>query len=118
MSDEIIDVEAQSILNGPQEIRNEDGLIHPDPSIIDEVMEESLEQIKQRREEISSLPPFPSEWQGEGGEIEEYSAPPDKLPVNVSLKQEEMQKLIKKYKKYLRSNVSEIRRLDVEKNEG
>ena len=118
MSDEIIDVEAQSILDGPQEIRNEDGLIHPDPSIIDEVTEEGLEQIKRRREELASLPSFPTEWHGEGGEIEDYSSPADKLPVNVSLKQEEMRKLIKKYKKYLRSNVSEIRRLDVEKNEG
>ena len=118
MSEEIIDVEVQSILDIPQEIKNEDGLIHPDPSIIDEVTEEGLKQIKQRREEISSLPSFPTEWRGEGGEIEDYSAPSNKLPVNVSLKQEEVQKLIKKYKRYLRSNVSEIRRLDVEKNEG
>lgn len=124
MSDEVVDVQAQHVIeftnhDVPEEKINKDGMNIPDPAFIDETSEEGLKQIKERREEISNLPPFPTEWQEEYKQDDSKGFDDSlKLPVNVTLKQQEMSKLIKKYKKYLRSNLSEIRRLGEENNEG
>ena len=124
MSEEIVDVEAQHILeitnrDVPEEKVNKDGMNIPDPTYIDETTEEGLQLIKERREELNNLPPFPSEWQQDYKDEDTKGFDDSlKLPVNVTLKQQEMNKLIKKYKKYLRSNLSEIRRLGEENNEG
>lgn len=123
MSDEIVDVQAQHVIeftnhDVPEEKITKDGMNIPDPAYIDETSEEGLQQIKERREELSNLPEFPKEWQQDYKDEDTKGFDDSlKLPVNVTLKQQEMNKLIKKYKKYLRSNLSEIRRLGEENNE-
>lgn len=119
MSDEIVDIEATSI-NYPEEQKNDNGLVIPDPAFVDESDEEQMQNIIERRKDLDLIPEYPKEWQ-EGSDSTENEVKMDaenKIPLNVSLKEQEINKLIKKYKKYLRSNLSEIRRLGEENNEG
>jgi len=114
MSDEIVDIEAQEVNdNFPIEKRSKEGMNIPDPEFIDETSEEGLRQIEERRQEIASLPEFPSEWQ-EGHKEEDTPGFDDnlKLPINATIKEKEVKKLIKKYKRYMKSNFREIRRVE------
>ena len=113
MSDDIVDIEAQQINEIPNETLTKDGMNIPDPAFIDETSEEGLQQIQQMREEVANLPKFPSEWQ-EGYKDENTKGFDEnlKLPVNVTIKQQEINKLIKKYKRYMKSNLREINRIN------
>jgi len=124
MSDEIVDVQAQHVIeftnrDVPEEKINEEGMNIPDPTFIDDASEEGLQQIEERRKELENLPSFPSEWQ-QDYKNEDTKGFDDSLEPTgkITLKQQEINKIIKKYKKYLRSNLSEIRRLGEENNEG
>lgn len=118
MSDEIVDVEAQHVIeftnyDVPEEKKTKDGLIIPDPSFIDETTEEGLQQIKERREEVTNLPDFPSEWQENYKDDDTNGFNENlKVPVTATIKQDEINKLIKKYKRYMKSNLREIRRVE------
>jgi hypothetical protein len=112
MSDEIVDVEVQHSEKIIGETINKDGLINPDPSMVTETSEEEMQEIIERREELSSLPDYPKEWQ-EGYEDEgEDILSKTNLPITATLKQDEINKLIKKYKRYMKSNLREIRRVE------
>jgi len=117
MSDEIIDLTSEHIKIS-SERTTDDGMNLPDPAFVDESETESLQMIEDRRKDLENIPPFPTEWQQDYDDEEEEKNNSTQLPLNVSLKKEEVNKLIKKYKRYLRSNLSEIRRLDNENNEG
>lgn len=118
MSDEIVDVEAQHVIeitnyDVPEEKKTKDGIVIPDPAFIDEATEEGIQQINERREEVANLPSFPSEWQE--NYVDEDTKGFDenlKLPVTATIKQDEINKLIKKYKRYMKSNIREIRRVE------
>lgn len=120
MSDEIVDVEAQHVLeitnrDFPEEKMSKDGMNIPDPAFIDETTEDGLEQIKQRRQELDNLPPFPSEWQEDYKDEDTKGFDENlKVPVTATIKQDEINKLIKKYKRYMKSNLREIRRVENE----
>lgn len=79
-----------------------------------------MQSIIERRKDLDLIPEYPREWQeaSDSSNDETDLNLKNQLPLNVSLKEQEINKLIKKYKKYLRSNLSEIRRLDNENNEG
>ncbi len=118
MSNEIIDVEAQHVLeltneNFPEEITTKDGMNIPDPSFVDEVSSEGLKQIEDRRKEFADIPPFPVEWQqGYADKNKKGFGDTTNVPITKTSKQKEVNKLIKKYKQYIKNNVTEIRRLD------
>ena len=87
--------------------------ISKDPSFIDETTEEGLQQIKERRDEVSNLPEFPSEWQENYTDEDTKGFDENlKVPVTATIKQDEINKLIKKYKRYMKSNIREIRRVE------
>lgn len=118
MSDEIVDIDAQHVIeftnrDVPEETKTKDGMNIPDPSFIDETTEEGMQQIKERREEVANLPEFPSEWQ-EDYKNDDTKGFDDnlKIPVTATIKQNEINKLIKKYKRYMKSNLREINRID------
>jgi len=115
MSDEIVDISAQRVDNIPQEKKTEDGMNIPDSAVVDQISEERLSQIEERRKEVSALPEFPKEWQ-EDYKDEDTQGFDDnlKLPVTATIKQDEINKLIKKYKRYMKSNLREIRRVETE----
>tara|TARA_B100000003_G_scaffold167741_1_gene154364 strand:+ start:463 stop:720 length:258 start_codon:yes stop_codon:yes gene_type:complete len=74
---------------------------------------EGQKQIEERRQFVSQLPEFPKEWQQNYPDDEDDTGFDDnKLKVTANFKEDEMKKLIKKYKRYLKSNVTEIKRLD------
>jgi len=81
----------------------------PDPTLVD--YSENLE-IEERRKELAQLPEYPSEWQDGHTEDTSKGFDDQQLKVNVSLKENEMKKLIKKYKRYLKSNITEVKRLE------
>jgi len=113
MSDEIIDVTSEHIENIPQERITKDGMNIPDPTFIDGPSEEGLKQIEERRAEVSNLPQFPTEWQEEYTDENTKGFDENlKLPVTATIKQDEINKLIKKYKRYMKSNIREIRRVE------
>jgi len=124
MSDEIIDVESKVVLeltnrDVPEEKVGKEGMNIPDPTFIDTVDEEGVKQIHERRKELENLPPFPAEWQQDYKDEDAKGFDDSVEPTGkITLKQQEINKIIKKYKKYLRSNLSEIRRLGEENNEG
>ena len=108
MSDEIIDVDAQTVSTGG-EIKTPNGMNIPDEEVVEDIDTESHDKIVARREEVNAmLPEYPKEWQ-ENVEEESTEESPQ---VNVSIKEKEMKKIIKKYKRYMKSNLKEIRRVD------
>jgi hypothetical protein len=115
MSDEIIDVKSSAIPDTPHETKNEDGMNIPDPDFIDDVSDEGMQQIQERREEVANLPKFPTEWQQDYKDEDTKGFDDNlKLPVTATIKQDEIKKLIKKYKRYMNSNLREIRRVESE----
>ena len=118
MSDEIVDVEAQHVIeftnrDVPEEKKTKDGMVIPDPAFIDEATEEGIQQINERREEVANLPSFPTEWQENYTDEDTKGFDENlKLPVTATIKQDEINKLIKKYKRYMKSNLREIRRVE------
>lgn len=118
MTDQIIDIEAQEVIestneNFPEEIATKDGMNIPNPDFVDEVSPEGLKQIEDRRKELENIPPFPVEWQqGYANENKKGFSNETNVPITKTTKQKEVNKLIKKYKRYIKNNVTEIRRLD------
>ena len=72
---------------------------------------EGKKQIEEAREMVSHLPEYPREWQ-EGYSDEDQQGFDNKLKVTASFKEQEMKKIIKKYKRYLKSNITEAKRLE------
>lgn len=105
MSDEIIEVSAQEVDHIPEEKTGKDGLVIPDPEVVDTITPETV-AIHQARADASRLPDYPKEWQ-EG-------MPDDSkgFTVGATLKEKEINKLIKKYKRYMKSNLTEVKRLE------
>jgi len=118
MSEEIVDVSSQEVPLTPVETVDDSGVIIPDPQLVENVSEEGLKEIEARREEIKQMiPPYPSEWQDasenlDSEDSDESFSESSTPSVMANFKKDEINKLIKKYKKYLRSNLSEIRRLE------
>lgn len=104
MSDEIIDVNAEQVPDIPNEIQNE--IVESGLSL------EGAAAIAERREFLSSLPEYPKEWQQESTEIVDTNGFGSKVKVTASLKEKEMKKLIKKYKRYMKNNVITAKRLE------
>ena len=112
MSDEIIDVDAQTVSTGG-EIKTPNGMNIPDEEVIEEIDTESHDKIVARREEVNAmLPEYPREWQENVEEESTEESSEESPQVNVSIKEKEMKKIIKKYKRYMKSNLKEIRRVD------
>lgn len=111
MSDEIIDVTSEHIENIPEETKSKSGMNIPDPSMVENNLDENSE-ILQRRNELSNIPEYPKEWQEGYEEVDDASN--TKLPVTATIKQDEINKLIKKYKRYMKSNIREIRRVNTD----
>lgn len=115
MSDEIIDVTSEHIENIPQEKITKDGMNIPDESVVENISPEGMKEIENRRLETSKLPSFPEEWQQEYKDEDTNGFDENlKLPVTATIKQDEINKLIKKYKRYMKSNIREIRRVNEE----
>jgi len=77
------------------------------------VTPEGAKQIEEARERLSSLPQYPTEWQQNySNDSLGFDSSDNKLKVGVSLKEKEMQKLIKKYKRYMKNNLTEAKRLE------
>ena len=112
MSDEIVDVTSEYVENIPEETITKEGMNIPDPSLVENISEEGIKKIEERRLEVSNLPEFPKEWQQ--GYVEEDNGFESKsqIPVTATIKQDEINKLIKKYKRYMKSNIREIRRVE------
>jgi hypothetical protein len=114
---DIVDVEAQHVIeftnaDFPEEKTRKDGMNIPDPVFIDETTPEGMQAIEERRQDVANLPEFPSEWQQDYKDENTKGFDDDlKIRANVSFKQQEMNKLIKKYKRYMKSNITEVRRL-------
>jgi len=112
MSDEIIDVNAEQIPDVPQESKTEDGRIIPDPTVVEAGLSpEGASAIEERRQFVSELPEYPKEWQEESAE-EDTTGFGDKVKVTATLKEDEMKKLIKKYKRYMKNNITAVKRLE------
>jgi hypothetical protein len=90
---------------------DKDGMNSLDPALVD-VNETS--EIEARRAEVAQqIPEYPREWQeGYSDDNEKGFEDPAKLKLNVSLKEAEMKKIIKKYKRYMKSNITEVKRLE------
>jgi len=118
MTDQIIDIEAQEVIESTnvdslEETTTKDGMNIPDPTFVDEVSPEGLQQIEDRRKELADIPPFPVEWQqGYAKENKKGFGDAINVPITKTTKQKEVNKLIKKYKQYIKNNVTEICRLD------
>lgn len=126
MSDEIIDVNAEEVPEdlaviqveedkGPEEKLSDDGKNIPDPDYIDLPDENSKMAIEAARQQSAQLPQYPAEWQtGYTEDTKGFDDSVDPLKINVSFKEQEMKKIIKKYKRYLKSNLTEVKRLESE----
>lgn len=108
MSDEIIDVNSETIPNSLQEKKTKDGMIVPDPTVVESLSPEGAAAIAERRQFVQSLPEYPKEWQDERVETQGF----DDVKVTASLKEREVKKLIKKYKRYMKNNLTEAKRLE------
>ena len=108
MSDEIVDVNATS-----GEKQDKDGLITPDASVVETFDDADCSEVMKRRAEIqNTIPEYPKEWQEESSRnIVDEDDEDENLKVNISLKEQEMKKLVKKYKRYMRSNIRAIQNL-------
>ena len=106
MSDEIIEVSAQAVDHIPEEKTGKDGIVIPDSEVVESSTIEATAAVEQARAAAASIPEFPKEWQ-EG-------APDDSngFAIGATLKDKEINKLIKKYKRYMKSNLTEVKRLE------
>ena len=108
MSDEIIDVNSETISDSLQETKTKDGMIVPDPSVVESLSPEGAAAIAERRQFVQNLPEYPREWQDEMVETQGF----EDVKLTASLKEREMKKLIKKYKRYMKNNLTEVKRLE------
>ena len=126
MSDEIVDVNAEEVPEEeqkymlamekdiPKEKLAPSGENIPDPDFV-EVTQQGNEIDARRKEVAETIPPYPSEWQtGYKEDTKGFDDTVDPLKVKVSFKEQEMKKIIKKYKRYLKSNITEVKRLESE----
>ena len=105
MSDEIVEVSSQEVNHIPEEKTGKDGIVIPDSEVVEPPTSETITSIEQAREYVSNLPEYPKEWQqGVADDSKGFT-------VGASLKEKEINKLIKKYKRYMKSNVTEVKRL-------
>lgn len=106
MSDEIVEVSAEEVNHIPTEKTGKDGVVIPDSEVVEPPSGETIAAIEQARADTARLPDYPKEWQ-EG-------APEDSkgFTIGATLKEKEINKLIKKYKRYMKSNMTEVKRLD------
>jgi len=124
MSDEIIDVNAEEVPEEeqkymlamekdiPKEKLAPSGENIPDPDFV-EVSQQGMEIEARRKEIAETIPAYPSEWQtGYKEDTKGFDDTVDPLKVKVSFKEQEMKKVIKKYKRYLKSNITEVKRLE------
>lgn len=105
MSEEIVEVSAQEVNHIPEEKTGKDGVIIPDSEVVEPPTGETIASIEQARADAARLPEYPSEWQQ--GVVDDSKG----FTIGASLKEKEINKLIKKYKRYMKSNVTEIKRL-------
>ena len=106
MSDEIVEVSAQEIDHIPQEKTGKDGVVIPDTEVVEPPTGETIASIEQARADTARLPEYPKEWQ------EGVTDDSKGFTIGATLKEKEINKLIKKYKRYMKSNVTEIKRLE------
>jgi len=119
MSDEIVNVNAQVVKDIPDQKLDSDGQNIPDSSLMENLTPEQLKEIEERRQEVSQLPEFPKEWQEEYKDEDTKGFDDElKIPITATIKEKEIGRLIKKYKRYMKSNFREIQRLGGENNEG
>ena len=124
MSDEIIDMNAEEIPEDeqkymlamekdvPEEKLASDGENIPDPNFV-EITQENMNIESRRQEAMETIPPFPDAWQTDYKEdTKGFDDSVDPLKVKVSLKEQEMKKIIKKYKRYMKSTLTEVKRLE------
>lgn len=124
MSDEIIDVNAEEIPEDeqkymlamkkdvPEEKLASDGENIPDPNFV-EITQENTNIESRRQEVVETIPPFPDAWQTDyKKDMKGFDDSVDPLKVKVSLKEQEMKKIIKKYKRYIKSTLTEVKRLE------
>jgi len=125
MSDEIIDVNSEEVPEEKQEYMlamqkdvpgeklASDGENIPDPDFV-EITQENMSIESRRQEVMETIPPFPDAWQTDYKEEDTkgFDDSVDPLKVKVSLKEQEMKKIIKKYKRYMKSNITEVKRLE------
>ena len=109
MPEEIVDISAQEVDHIPEEKKGKDGIVIPDSEVVQPPTGETVASIEQARADAARLPEFPKEWQDNN---------PDKdgkgFTIGATIKEKEINKLIKKYKRYMKSNVTEIKRLTEE----
>lgn len=89
---------------------DKDGKNPLDPAIVD--TNEKMEIDARRAEIAEQIPAYPTEWQEGYRDDTKGFEDTSKLKVNVSLKENEMKKLIKKYKRYMKNNITEAKRLE------
>ncbi len=124
MSDEIIDMNAEEIPEDeqkymlamekdvPEEKLASDGENIPDPNFV-EITQENMNIESRRQEAMETIPPFPDAWQTDYKEdTKGFDDSVDPLKVKVSLKEQEIKKIIKKYKRYMKSTLTEVKRLE------
>ena len=121
MSDEIIDVNSEEVPDEyglilekdlPEEkVSKKTGQNIPDPTLVETGDANKMEFDAARAEAAARIPEYPSEWQTD---YPEKGFENNQLKVNVSFKEQEMKKLIKKYKRYMKSNLTEVKRLESE----
>ncbi len=124
MSDEIIDMNAEEIPEDeqkymlamekdvPEEKLASDGENIPDPNFV-EITQENMNIESRRQEAMETIPPFPDAWQTDYKEdTKGFNDSVDPLKVKVSLKEQEIKKIIKKYKRYMKSTLTEVKRLE------
>jgi hypothetical protein len=106
MSDEIVDVSAQEVNHIPEEKIGKDGLVIPDIEVVESPTGETIAAVEQAREDVSRLPEYPKEWQ------EGMTDDSNGFAIGATVKEKEINKLIKKYKRYMKSNLTEVKRLE------
>jgi hypothetical protein len=124
MSDEIIDVNAEEVPEEeqkymlamekdiPKEKLAPSGENIPDPDFV-EVSQQSMEINSRRQETADTIPSYPSEWQsGYTENTKGFDDTVDPLKLNISFKEKEMKKIIKKYKRYMKNTITEVKRLE------
>lgn len=105
MSDEIVEVSSQEVNHIPEEKTGKDGVVIPDSEVVEPATGATIASIEQARADASRLPDYPKEWQqGVADDSKGFT-------VGATLKEKEINKLIKKYKRYMKSNVTEVKRL-------
>jgi len=116
MADEIVDITSHEVPDVPNEKLSKEGVNIPDSGMVDSgLSEEGRKQIEERRSSVASLPEFPSEWQENYVDESTQGFDDDSdesHKVNISFKEKEMKKIIKKYKRYMKSNLTEVKRLE------